>query len=359
MPGGIEYTLSDPHSDFIFRSDDVMEWLRWLRQLHNLSQRDLEAVVDISHSEIHKIEAGKQECRLSSFTAICAELGVPPGLVLDLMVSSNIGLFSRSVENDPEMDVVLGQLSATGSLFRKPLGRQLAASCTLGAILVRCSAPVRRALVAPYPTDDLRVRFLRFARRLQTELAPAEKFTIIQNLRNHPCAELHRIGLLSDVSLQMQRDSLSLPPERRQQDFGWAPWVVTFEDAKRMWNIETIGPEAGKNKMLTEVTLERKTEGMTEMQELISRIACATRPPGKKTELAKAIGVTSPRVSEWLRKEHPVVPSGETTLRLLHWIGQQERQQNTIGSDISTANGKTRVRSSTVYEKAKSSPPKR
>ena len=103
---------------------------------------------------------------------------------------------------------------------------------------------------------------------------------------------------------------------------------------------------AAERKLLTIITAERNTGGMTEIQELINRVARAARLPGKKTELANALGVPTPRVSEWLRKDNPIVPSGETTLRLLRWVEQQERQQNTPGSATNTAKGKTQVRKS-------------
>jgi transcriptional regulator with XRE-family HTH domain len=325
VPGGLEYMLPDPHSDFIFRSDEVMGWMRWLREIHNLSQRDLEAIADVSQSEIHKIETGQQECRLSSFAAICAELGVPPGWVLDLMVQSNVSLFNQSVLNDPDLESLLGQLNATAAHFRRPFGLQLATSCTMAAILIRCSIPVRRSMVPAYPTDDLRERFLRFAHRLQSQLAPAEKFKIILSLRDHPCAELDRLGLLSHLSLQMQRDSLSMPPAaRRRQDFGWTPWVLTIEDAKRMWNFDPVGLEKSENNMLTNTESDAKLPPVkSQLENLLADLNHLTKESGKKTELADFLGAPLASVSRWLSGERE--PGGETTLKMLRWVEQQER----------------------------------
>jgi len=85
------------------------------------------------------------------------------------------------------------------------------------------------------------------------------------------------------------------------------------------------------------------------MATLMKRLQRLTEPSGMKGKLAKALGVPQPRVSEWLAGKYE--PSGETTLRLLHWVGQQERQQkNTLGSVTTTTKGKTRVRKS-GYEK--------
>jgi transcriptional regulator with XRE-family HTH domain len=93
------------------------------------------------------------------------------------------------------------------------------------------------------------------------------------------------------------------------------------------------------------------------MANLLDRLNKATSQRGMKSKLAKVMGVPLANISQWLSGARE--PGGETTLRLLHWVGQQERQQNTPGSAINTAKGKTQVRSSTVYEKAKSSPTKR
>jgi DNA-binding transcriptional regulator YiaG len=108
--------------------------------------------------------------------------------------------------------------------------------------------------------------------------------------------------------------------------------------------------------LLTGVTPERKTDGMTEIELLLQRLKRALEGV-KKGDLARKLDVPLPRLSEWLSGR--VIPSGETTLRLLHWVEQQERQPNTLGSASNTTKGKTQVRSSTVYEKTKPSPPKR
>lgn len=57
---------------------------------------------------------------------------------------------------------------------------------------------------------------------------------------------------------------------------------------------------------------------------LIERVKRAASASGKKAELARLLDVAPARVSEWLagKKE----PGGETTLRLLAWVEQQERQ---------------------------------
>jgi DNA-binding transcriptional regulator YiaG len=102
-----------------------------------------------------------------------------------------------------------------------------------------------------------------------------------------------------------------------------------------------------KRKLLTEVTPERNLAGMTEIAFLLQRLKRALEGV-KKGDLARSLKVPLPRVSEWLSGR--VMPSGETALRLLHWVEQRERKQNTLGSVTSTAKGKA-TRRKVVYDK--------
>jgi uncharacterized small protein (DUF1192 family) len=79
-----------------------------------------------------------------------------------------------------------------------------------------------------------------------------------------------------------------------------------------------------EKKHFTHVALERNLTSVTEMQDMIARLRKATMQRGKKAELSIHLGVAKARVSEWLRKERPVTPSGETTLRLLAWVQAEE-----------------------------------
>jgi DNA-binding transcriptional regulator YdaS (Cro superfamily) len=63
-----------------------------------------------------------------------------------------------------------------------------------------------------------------------------------------------------------------------------------------------------------------------QMQRLRGRLIRATAVRGQKAALAKWLGVSMSSVSTWLAGTKE--PSGETTLRLLQWAEQHERQQN-------------------------------
>lgn len=90
------------------------------------------------------------------------------------------------------------------------------------------------------------------------------------------------------------------------------------------------------------------------MPRLRERLRKQTASRGSKTALAKILGVPRQSVNNWLsgRKE----PGGETTLRLLHWVEQEEAKQKAPDS-VCAPPGKTRRRKY-KNEKPKSNPPK-
>ncbi len=84
-----------------------------------------------------------------------------------------------------------------------------------------------------------------------------------------------------------------------------------------------LNPE---NIALTSYPLQGKTDDVKPiLPKLIERLRKATEGRGRKTELASWLGVSPQKVTDWLSER--VEPSGETTLRLLHWVEQQERQK--------------------------------
>lgn len=90
---------------------------------------------------------------------------------------------------------------------------------------------------------------------------------------------------------------------------------------------------------------------------LLKRLNSAVQPSGKMTELADYLGAPLTSVSRWLSGNRE--PGGETTLMMLHWVEQQERQQTKALAVLRTPPGpKTRLRKSDE-EKPKPSPPKR
>jgi transcriptional regulator with XRE-family HTH domain len=85
-------------------------------------------------------------------------------------------------------------------------------------------------------------------------------------------------------------------------------------------------PTREAKKGLTSLSLKSKAWGMkSEVQKLIEQVKRKASKPGAKSQLARALGVAPARISEWLSGEKE--PGGEYTLKLLHWVEQQERQK--------------------------------
>ncbi|HEV2438192.1 MAG TPA: helix-turn-helix transcriptional regulator [Verrucomicrobiae bacterium] len=87
-----------------------------------------------------------------------------------------------------------------------------------------------------------------------------------------------------------------------------------------------IGSPADSSK---NILLTNKVDSLTsaEMQpvlpKLIERLKRATAERGKKSDLAKWLGVHRQSVTDWLSGKQE--PGGEITLRMLRWVEQQER----------------------------------
>jgi transcriptional regulator with XRE-family HTH domain len=112
-----------------------------------------------------------------------------------------------------------------------------------------------------------------------------------------------------------------------------------------------------ENKLLTETESAAKFPPVKlQLKNLRTELNRLTEESGKKTELAGFLGAPLASVSRWLSGERE--PGGETTLKMLRWVQEQESQPNAPGSVTSTAKGKTQLRSSKVYEKTKSNPHK-
>ena len=104
-----------------------------------------------------------------------------------------------------------------------------------------------------------------------------------------------------------------------------------------------------KKKVLTDVTVTDNVSPVkSTMANLLDRLNKATSQRGMKSKLAKVMGVPLANISQWLSGVRE--PGGETTLRLLHWVEQQEQKLNALGSATNTAKGKA-TRRKVVHEK--------
>jgi DNA-binding XRE family transcriptional regulator len=121
----------------------------------------------------------------------------------------------------------------------------------------------------------------------------------------------------------------------------------------------SAAPEACKNKstsLLTEPASYAKLVPVkSQLDNLLAGLDRLVKEPGSKTALADFLGAPLASVSRWLSGKRE--PGREITLKMLRWVEQQERQQNTPGSATNTTKGKTQL-SKSSYEKPKPGPKK-
>jgi transcriptional regulator with XRE-family HTH domain len=156
--------------------------------------------------------------------------------------------------------------------------------------------------------------------------------------------------LLADKSLEGMRTfwnevgGLGLPVTAR----------LFWNDAFMNLQFQIMGREPREKRVLTDVTVTDNVSPVkSTMANLLERLNKATSQRGMKSKLAKVMGVPLPNISQWLSGERE--PGGETTLKLLHWVEQQERKPSTLDSEINTVKGKTQLGKSS-YEEPKPSP---
>jgi DNA-binding transcriptional regulator YiaG len=165
----------------------------------------------------------------------------------------------------------------------------------------------------------------------------------------------HWFRRVPDASLVEFMQSLVKLGDLLSARFGYDDWKVELIRRGHMDALDSTvtpphgggGPKQAKNNLLTEVTPERNLAGMTEIAFLLQRLKRALEGV-KKGDLARSLKVPLPRVSEWLSGR--VMPSGETALRLLHWVEQREQKPNAPSGAINTTKGKA-TRRKVVHEK--------
>ena len=108
---------------------------------------------------------------------------------------------------------------------------------------------------------------------------------------------------------------------------GAEAWRQTIETLYRGAGALQASDENTSKQVLTSVSVSTNMSAMqSEIKRLRDRLNRATATKGMKTQLAAELGVPLPCVSDWLSGKRE--PAGDTTLRLLHWVEQWERQQN-------------------------------
>jgi hypothetical protein len=160
-----------------------------------------------------------------------------------------------------------------------------------------------------------------------------ERAAALQALISDPYSKLRSLGIINDDLLvgflkwAETNDALLMVPQ-----ISWAashimrpkPTEYSLSEGKSSLAKLKKGKQVLK-KDLTNVS-ELVNVGSVKAQgpNLLERLKKATQERGKKSALAKFLGVPLVRVSQWLSGDRE--PGGETTLKMLHWVEQQERQ---------------------------------
>jgi hypothetical protein len=119
-----------------------------------------------------------------------------------------------------------------------------------------------------------------------------------------------------------------LPPELHQNFFSHVTQAGRDFVGMNMFRIIELNAHVQNQpkKDLTISSLKSKSIGVkSEIEKLIEKVKRKASKPGAKAALARALGIAPARISEYLSGKK--VPGGEYTLRLQHWVEQQERQK--------------------------------
>jgi transcriptional regulator with XRE-family HTH domain len=112
-------------------------------------------------------------------------------------------------------------------------------------------------------------------------------------------------------------------------------------------------PLERQKKLLHDITVSGKYSGVkSPMKDLLKRLNQATRLRGAKSQLAAHMNVPLVNVSQWLSERRE--PSGEKTLKLLHWVEMQEHDQNKSPGDATTSPEPKTQTCKSSYEKHRS-----
>lgn len=206
-------SMREEHSDLLFWNNALGMYLRDARMRAGLSLRELEKRSGVSDSEIHKIETGSQECRLSSFIKVCAAIGIPGGLVLDQVVSSSMAYFHPIVEKDSTLESFINAHWKVNSFGKRALTGQIACLCSVAAHLLRCADATRKAASFQYPDPHTERVFVDFGRTVDETSEGLERLSILAALEQSPLAELerHKILCLHLLNFVARRSSKIAP----------------------------------------------------------------------------------------------------------------------------------------------------
>lgn len=105
------------------------------------------------------------------------------------------------------------------------------------------------------------------------------------------------------------------------------PARLFWNDALMMFQTEKIGPGDSAKAGLTTSDFRSSVDAVKQkvtLKGLLDEVARLTKAAGMKAQLASALKVPQARVSDWLSARHK--PSGEMALRILNWVNDPKRK---------------------------------
>jgi hypothetical protein len=192
------------------------------------------------------------------------------------------------------------------------------------------------------------------------QLASAESGrTRLQYRHAYAIGAYHRVNLLwlatgeGDPN-RYQNSTFPQPVEGGR--YGEAASLHQISQAMKAY--EAGGATVGKTGVDKHPQAEQSPLVPLTLQNVIARARALTNERGMKAKIAKDLGVSASRVTEWLADSNPVEPGGDATLRLLHWVEIHEGKTKTSDNVSSAVAGK-QARKVTRETKPKSGPPRK
>ncbi len=119
---------------------------------------------------------------------------------------------------------------------------------------------------------------------------------------------------------------VSAPARRVFQEFKSTSQGAAFLEVERWARSKRPSTKESSKRVLTDTETPAKLASVkSQLDNLLADLNRLSEGHRKKTELAEFLGAPLASVSRWLSGERE--PGGETTLRLIQWVEQQERQQ--------------------------------
>jgi transcriptional regulator with XRE-family HTH domain len=306
---------------------------RTVRERDRFSVRDLSEITRISASQILRIESGKSEYSIVHFFSICSALGLVPGEVLEYATDFQ----TDGVEfNELEMIQICPYPADISEIEGIVFG------CWFIAVhLIWSPDPLGRAVLCHTPSQKHRDKICEYA-IMVSALAPSERRELLHSLCQRAVTKLKSLGLLPEG--EEWKDYIGKPrhwgSDGLYPEGIWAIFKESGEDKIRDKNIDMVNQDF----TLVGVTWES----------LKARLLSQTAHFGAKAGLARQVGVSRQVMNAWLNGK--AQPSASQTLKLLDWVEQSERKQNTPASATNTRKGE-QTRKRKQSNEPKSGPP--